>query len=284
MINIEEGMRLAEKDAISYGNEHSLKYKSAPYFGHIVIDNFLPSPVAERILDNFPLEPLTNDLLFKENSFERNKRQISPYDCSTEALNFFLFFNSKPFIQFLESLTGINGLFGDHSFGGGGFHETKKGGKLGIHADFRIHPKLRAHRRVNVLIYLNKEWESNWGGNLELWSPDMNEMINSIEPIFNRCVIFNTEEDAYHGHPNELLVPNSVTRKSIALYYYTGSPSVYGEAHNVSTIFKAKSDDNALIKFKSLQQNLKERYFSLNQWMPPILYYFAKSIKNMRNK
>jgi hypothetical protein len=284
MIKIEEGMRLSENDAISYGIEQSVKYKSAPHFGHIIIDNFLPSSIAENILNNFPLEQLTNDLLFEENSFERNKRQISPYDCTTEALNFFLFFNSKPFIQFLESLTGINGLFGDHSFGGGGFHEINRGGKLGIHADFRIHPKLRAHRRINVLIYLNKEWKSSWNGNLELWSPDMKEMIGSIEPIFNRCVIFNTEEDAYHGHPNELLVPDGVTRKSIALYYYTGSPSIYGEASNVSTIFKAKASDSRLIKINSLKQNLKEKYFSLNQWMPPILYYFARSIKKKIKK
>ena len=284
MIKIEEGMRLSENDAISYGIEQSVKYKSAPHFGHIIIDNFLPSSIAENILNNFPLEQLTNDLLFEENSFERNKRQISPYDCTTEALNFFLFFNSKPFIQFLESLTGINGLFGDHSFGGGGFHEINRGGKLGIHADFRIHPKLRAHRRINVLIYLNKEWKSSWNGNLELWSPDMKEMIRSIEPIFNRCVIFNTEEDAYHGHPNELLVPDGVTRKSIALYYYTGSPSIYGEASNVSTIFKAKASDSRLIKINSLKQNLKEKYFSLNQWMPPILYYFARSIKKKIKK
>lgn len=284
MIKIDQDLRLSEENAIAYGNENSKIYKSAPYYGHIVIDNFLPLDIAEMILRNFPAEISSNDLLFKESGFERNKRQISPYDCSNQALNSFLLFNSKPFIQFLESLTGINGLFGDHSFGGGGFHETKKGGKLGIHADFRIHPKLRAHRRVNVLIYLNKEWEECWNGNLELWSPDMKEMIRSVEPTFNRCVIFNTEEDAFHGHPNDLLVPDNVTRKSIALYYYTGSPSIYGEAHNISTIFKAKPTDSSVVKINSFRQNIIERYLSLSQWMPPILYYFARSLKKKINK
>lgn len=279
MIKINQEIRLSEDDAIEYGSNKNEDYKNAPYFGHIVIDNFLPAYLIEDILKNFPNDVFSNDVIFKENSFERNKRQISPYDCNTKILNYFLFFNSKPFIQFLESLTGINGLFGDHSYGGGGFHEIKKGGKLGIHADFRIHPKLRAHRRVNVLIYLNKDWDINWNGNLELWSPNMKTLIRSIEPIFNRCVIFNTEENAYHGHPHDLLVPDGKTRKSIALYYYTGSNSIFGEAHNVSTIFKSTPTDSVITKSNALLQNFNEKYLSLNQWLPPILYYFARSIK-----
>jgi hypothetical protein len=265
----------ARREALRNNNE----YINAPHYGHIIIDNFLPDEVASLILDNFPNQSSDQDVRFQNGTFENNKRQISPYSSSSIVLSHFLFFNSAPFIEYLENLTGIKGLISDHHFGGGGFHETSKGGKLGVHADFRIHPKLKAHRRLNVIIYLNKEWRTEWKGQLELWSPDMRSLISSIEPQFNRCIIFNTERNAFHGHPEPLETPEGITRKSMALYYYTASDLVYSEELNVSTIFKARPNDSSFDKFRSLLQNIQERYFSVGQWMPPILYYSLRSIR-----
>lgn len=130
--------------------------------------------------------------------------------------------NSDRFVRWLEKLTGISGLHADNMLEGGGLHQTQRGGFLNIHADFTVHPHKRNwKRRVNVLVYLNKGWEEAWGGALELWSRDMSRCEQRILPLFNRCVIFNTDEDSYHGMPETLQCPESETRKSIALYYFT---------------------------------------------------------------
>src|SRR5206468_2179145 len=97
--------------------------------------------------------------------------------------------------------TGIPGLMPDPYFEGGGLHETKRGGHLGIHADFNIHSQLKVERRLNLLIYLNENWDKTFGGELELWNKDMKECAVRVAPIFGRAVIFNTDLDSFHGHP-----------------------------------------------------------------------------------
>ena len=102
-----------------------------------------------------------------------HKRQILPEECDAPARQLFHFFNSQPMLEFLEGLTTIQALIPDPYFVGGGYHETGRGGKLGIHADFRINEQLHLHRRLNVIIYLNEDWETPYGGKLELWDREM---------------------------------------------------------------------------------------------------------------
>ena len=54
-------------------------------------------------------------------------------------------------LEFLETLTGIDGLVPDPYFAGGGLHQIVRGGFLKVHADFNWHPKLRLDRRLNML-------------------------------------------------------------------------------------------------------------------------------------
>ena len=114
-----------------------------------------------------------------------------------------------PMLEFLEGLTTIQGLIPDPYFIGGGYHETGRGGKLGIHADFRINEQLHLHRRLNVIIYLNERWQPEWGGALELWDREMKEKCREVMPVFNRCVIFNTDANSFHGHPDPLQRPRA---------------------------------------------------------------------------
>ena len=129
--------------------------------------------------------------------------------------------NSGPFLAFLERLTGINGLIADPHLRGGGVHIIRRGGKLGIHADFNHHKRLKVFRRLNLLLYLNREWDEAWGGHLELWNRDKTRCCRRIAPVFNRTVIFDTSNFSYHGHPEPLECPQDESRKSLALYYYT---------------------------------------------------------------
>ena len=85
---------------------------------------------------------------------------------------------------------------------------------------------------MNLLIYLNVNWDEAWGGDLELWSQDMSQCRQNIAPLAGRCVIFNTTSTSFHGHPHPLGCPEGVTRKSVALYYYTNSAGYRGDAHD----------------------------------------------------
>jgi hypothetical protein len=149
---------------------------------------------------------------------------------------------SPAFVQFLKALTGMDRLFVDQSLHGGGLHQSKRGGFLNIHADFTVHPYHRDWvRRVNVLVYLNKDWRDDYRGHLEFWDRDMGRRHQWIAPIFNRCVIFQTDTHSYHGHPEPLMCPDGVTRKSLALYYFTKEQSPYVR----STEYRARPGDGA---------------------------------------
>ena len=137
-------------------------------------------------------------------------------------------------------------LITDPYLAGGGLHELKDGGHLNVHADFNQHPKMKLDRRLNILIYLNHKWGENNGGHLELWNKEMKECEKKILPIFNRMVVFSTTDFSYHGNPNEVIVNEDNSRKSIALYYYSnGRPSSERKLGLHSTIFRKRpsSDD-----------------------------------------
>ena len=148
-------------------------------------------------------------------------------------------------LRFLEGITNMQGLLPDPYFAGGGFHEISSGGLLGIHADFRVNEGLQLIRRVNVLIYLNKNWQDAYGGKLELWDKSMQNKVKEVAPLFNRCVIFNTDADSFHGHPEPLTTPPDITRKSIALYYYTALPIANDTGESRHTNYVARPNDTA---------------------------------------
>jgi Rps23 Pro-64 3,4-dihydroxylase Tpa1-like proline 4-hydroxylase len=131
------------------------------------------------------------------------------------------FLNGPDFLPKLEEMSGIEGLISDPYLEGGGVHSIATGGYLGIHADFNFHPKLRLHRRINLILYLNSEWQESWGGALELWSVDSKSREREIFPHLGTMVIFNTTDTSLHGHPHPLKCPPDRLRNSIALYYYS---------------------------------------------------------------
>ena len=161
---------------------------------------------------------------------------------------------------------------------GGGFHETSTGGKLGMHADFRINDKLHLNRRLNMIIYLNKDWKDEFGGSLELWDKQMQHKVHTISPVFNRCVVFNTDADSFHGHPDPLTTPENITRKSIALYYYTASKRIYEDSVAHSTMYKARAIDDIKTK-KEVSRLVFDNY--LQDLTPPI---FSRLFRRVRDK
>ena len=206
---------------------HKENYYRQEPFSHTVIDGFLPLAAAEDLLARFPppdapfwFDWKTGDTVNQPR--KQGLRHIKRLEGADPFLFCMLFaFNSYPFVHFLETLTGIDGLIPDPHYHGGGLHQILPGGKLKIHSDFNYLKKLGLYRKINVFLYLNKEWRLDYGGCLEFWNRDMTSCVRSISPDFNRLVAFNTDNYAYHGHPEPLACPNGMTRKSIAFYYYT---------------------------------------------------------------
>ena len=208
----------------------SSQYREAKPFPHIVIDKFLPETILDSVLDEFNKNKnWWYDKVKWTEPYQVNKFYW-PYDIETannlpndlptiSALVNYL--NSPVMLKYLEELTGIDNLISDELLMGGGLHKITSGGKLAVHKDYNVHPMKKIYRRLNLLIYLNKDWKQEWEGNLELWDKDHTKLEVSVEPLFNRAVIFTISEESLHGHPVPLNTPENVSRNSIALYYFT---------------------------------------------------------------
>ncbi|MGH9255242.1 MAG: 2OG-Fe(II) oxygenase [Vicinamibacterales bacterium] len=200
--------------------ERASTYRTADPFPHLVEDCLFDPSILERVVDEFEAMD-RGGWHHSEAAHERkwsteDARQLGPF---TSALIAQL--NAGPFVSVLEQLTGIGGLVSDPHLRGGGLHEIRQGGLLGVHADFNVHPRLKLYRRLNLLIYLNKDWQEGWGGALELWDRSGQRCVRAIQPLFNRAVLFDTSNFSYHGHPHPLACPPERSRKSVALYYYS---------------------------------------------------------------
>lgn len=202
------------------GRENADRYREAKPFPHIYFDNFLPVEAVDAALASFP-EPKQ----LRWNEFDAPNERKLAFD-KVEKLpdpvrEVLYFLNSRPILQFLEALTGITGLIPDPYYVGGGLHQIKPGGHLEVHADFNRHSEFRLDRRINLIVYLNKDWKEEYGGHFELWNREMTQADAKILPVFNRCAIFSTTSHSYHGHPTPLSCPPERTRKSMATYYYS---------------------------------------------------------------
>ncbi len=222
---------------------HGLResYLHADPFPHIVLDGLFDDAALAPLLEDFPKPQETRWMRF-DSPTEKKLGYFHEHSTISDRIRRFLdAMNGFEMLLFLEALTGIEGLIPDPYFGGGGLHQIEPGGFLKIHADFNVHPKLHIDRRINMLVYMNRGWREEWGGHLELWSPDMRECRQRIAPLFNRTVVFSTTDTSFHGHPHPLLSPAGETRKSISLYYYTAGRPESERSVPHDTIFREPS-------------------------------------------
>jgi Rps23 Pro-64 3,4-dihydroxylase Tpa1-like proline 4-hydroxylase len=209
--------------------ELSNSFQNADPFQHIVVDNFLKTEIADKLLLD-----LENDNFDNWDKRDHDKIQIKwrsdwkdDSDVPEHTLSVINFLNGGTFLRWLSKVTGIDGIIPDPYLTGGGFNQINTGGTLAVHADGNWHDLMGVHRRLNVIIYLNKDWKDEWGGHFELWSKtDDNkpkECVKKVNPDFNRLVIFRTDDFSFHGHPTPLKCPEDRSRRSLILYYYTNT-------------------------------------------------------------
>ena len=261
--------KILSKDNQNLGLTAAKEYKNYHNglpFPNIVIENFFNEDYLNQILLDFPdlskIKSSQKYLNKNEIKYANNDYQNFPDSIK----NFFEFLNSNMYLNFLQKLTSVKEkLIVDPQLNGGGLHEIKKGGVLKIHTDFNKHPSLKLDRRINVLIYLNKDWKDQYGGHLELCDKDMLGCKKKILPTFNKMVIFSTNDFSNHGHPDPVICPLNQSRKSIALYYFSeGRPLEDLDKNHIKnrTYFKNRvgfedDTDNQNDSLKNLIRNLK---------------------------
>ena len=199
------------------------QFRSTWPFPHFVIDGFLEPGLCQEVFDAFPAfsdERARNE--FGETggkSVYENLPKIAPCYARLDKV-----FRSREFLRWLSQATGIPELLYDRDYVGGGTHENKDGQELDPHVDFNYHPKQRWHRRLNLILFLNKQWDDSWGGSLQLHlDPWTDASAKTVQPVFNRCIVFETSERSWHGFPKIRLPADchETTRKSVAVYFYT---------------------------------------------------------------
>lgn len=225
------GKWFADKDVLT---KIKSDYNSASPFPFVVIPNFFKADVAEQIHNSFPKSEGTDANQFikdgwcvYDNPIEgklamNNFEAINKHGAIlTEIWNVL---ESDELVDIISNITGIENLEKDPHRHGAGLHSHPPNGRLDMHLDYSIHPITGKERRVNLLIYMNKDWKDEWNGKLELWEGDKTKMTNirpvqSISPNFNQAILFRTSDISWHGMPEPVKCPDGECRKSIAIYY-----------------------------------------------------------------
>ncbi len=267
---------------ISYTSDHAALSKigeslNPAYTGnkpwpHIVIDDFIAPDCLEGVRQEaIAVDRARRYAKFLDTKTTHNKFAFAPDIVGPETSRLVNFLNSGAFVAYLEKLTGISGLLTDPSYFGGGLHKIQTGGFLEIHADFNHLKRYNLERRLNLLLYLNKDWLPSYNGELELWDRPSMARVASVAPLFNRCVVFSTTHESLHGHPMPLATPPDVDRMSIALYYYTNTWEPAAQEH--STLYYISQNNKVRPRLDRILKTL------VQDLTPPI---FRKSVRAMK--
>ena len=217
-----ETLTRLDAQAILKSNEFS----TASPFPHCVIDDLFDGSLIDEIVNEFPS---VSDPIWESSNQEQIQVKLrsnwgTDEDISPATRSVVHFLNSGAFMKRLSVICGIDKLISDPYYTGGGLNCTRPGGLLDVHVDGNWHHAMGVHRRLNAILYLNKEWQTAWGGQLELWDRELSHCVTSIEPRMNRLIVFETHDFTFHGHPTPLACPSDEARKSLILYYYTALP------------------------------------------------------------
>jgi Rps23 Pro-64 3,4-dihydroxylase Tpa1-like proline 4-hydroxylase len=231
-------------------------------FRYLIFDGVLDINKAKEVIAEYPS---VNQGEWNGTTYVHQKNKFSMTKFGNEfpkLQQVFSELNSQEFLGLLSEITNIKDLLGDDDLFGGGLHQSITGAFLNVHVDFNMHETTKFHRRMNAIIFMNENWKDEYNGFLELWDMSKKVQIENIKPVFNRLVIFETNEVSYHGHPKPLASPEGVTRKSLAVYYYTKERPANEIAPEHNT--KYVNTEGATGVFKTVKSGikaLKERIF-----------------------
>ena len=222
-------------------NLQDIEYNNNP-FDHWIINDFLDIDTARQASKEFIDYDNPAEEIIHYSGWIAEKKACNRWD-RFPPLTYRIFSNllSVNFVDHLSKITGISPLYPDIGLHGGGWHMHSKSGKLAVHLDYSIHPKLNLQRKLNLIVYLEEDYDPSWGGSLQLWSHDKDNKrplnkVKEIEPIFNKAIIFDTTQKSWHGFPEPIHPPEGKMRKSFAVYYMTDITSTAEERYRAHYI------------------------------------------------
>ncbi|MBR0654306.1 2OG-Fe(II) oxygenase [Plastoroseomonas arctica] len=263
--NIVPISRFVNDDVVKSLLDKADQFSSASPFPHLVFDGLFSEDLLAEVHEEF-------DHLGKQGWREiENQHQLtlrsnpnSKFGPATQT--YFDILSSAWFVNFMGELSGIRGLVFDPLMKGGGMHESRSGGKFGLHLDFSKHPVTKLDNRLVVITYLNKDWNEEYGGLLELWDVAQNKCAERILPTFGRTIVFAHTDVSLHGHPGGLNPPPGITRRSVAAYYYSNGRDDHGASASFDSYFAPQTAPSFLkVAVRSI--------------VPPILYSMAGMMK-----
>jgi Rps23 Pro-64 3,4-dihydroxylase Tpa1-like proline 4-hydroxylase len=248
--------------------DSSMPYRAGVPYPHIVLDGLFADELLDRAIAELPGVEARWTAYDTVNERKKVCSDTAAFGPAAETIAHAL--NSSRFVHFLERLTGIPGLIPDPHMHAAGYMKVSPGGFLGLHYDFATQRELMLDRRINALLYLNRHWQPEWGGQLELHSNDPlgspHHVEKMVEPAFNRLLVFNTP-NALHGHRRPLICPEGRARLCLSWYYYTAPPVPGWAARATSVAFKSG-------RFEPKREAIK----LINLWVPPIVIHGAKRL------
>ena len=266
-LNLHELMNERLRDP-AYVERLAHDFRSALPFPHLVVEGWFSPDLLTMALEEF-------DLFSPEywrsvtGAHEHTFRSRPGVNFGPAAQIYFGLVNSGWFLDVLSKIVSIPDLIPDPYLYGGGMHETRNGGRFGIHRDFDVHLRNGLRNELVILTYLNHKWNSSWDGDLELWNESRHQRTASIIPEFGRSIIMRHGPASYHGHPRPMNAPEGVVRRSLATYYYTNQRADELRSRRVSSIFLPPESANLLKRVGK-------------QWTPPILWSLMKHIATSR--
>jgi hypothetical protein len=238
-------------------------YATGRPYPHVVIDRLWDDGVLDRIISEFP-RPGQRDWIEYDTAHEVKQTSRGLFGLSPFTQLFLLQVCSPPFLQFVSEVTGEKELVPDPLYHGGGLHESFTGGWLNLHVDWTQHPVLPLARRLNMIIYLNRDWDPAWGGDIELCDFETKTCGAMVAPLFNRTLIFPTTTTALHGFPSPIKCPAHRTRQSISLFYWNRDPEAIKTAGNINFL-PGKKDTRLLA--------------TIRPFVPPILFAARRALR-----
>jgi len=261
---------MISKAVLQQADALSTSFDTATPFRHAVIDGFFDESLCRAMLADFPRF---------DDRYARNEMgdvggkavRTGVRELSSVYRDIDDYLQTPAFLDFVSKVTGIPELLYDPDYVGGGTHENRDGQGLDQHVDFNFHPATRWHRRLNLIVYLNPEWDGAWGGNLQLQTDPWNGDVRgpTIVPLFNRAVIFETTERSWHGF-DTIHLPDDrkeLSRKSFAIYLYTKQRPSAETAAPHATVYVPEGMPATLVEGSTLSatdiDDLRARFTAL---------------------